>query len=107
MRFLNLIDGNARPTVRLRVLPSASGEHRAALLRQVADEAYAFVFKGILDTQNATYAELEDVFQNTYKMDSVVCRKCIKFFIELCEDAGILLSPQFTQECQKSCTSPE
>ena len=98
MRFLNLIDGNARPTARLRVLPSASGEHRAALLRQVAEEAYAFVFKGTLDTQNATYAELEDVFQNTYNMKSVVCRKCIKFFTEISKDAGISLSPQITKK---------
>jgi hypothetical protein len=98
MRFLNLIDGNARPTARLRVLPSASGEHRAALLRQVAEESYAFVLKGTLDTQNATYAELEDTFQNSYHMKSDVCRKCIKFFTEISKDAGIPLSPQITKK---------
>ena len=98
MRFLNLIDGNARPTARLRVLPSASGEHRAALLRQVAEESYAFVLKGTLDTQNATYAELEDAFQNSYHMKSDVCRKCIKFFTEISKDAGIPLSPQITKK---------
>ena len=83
---------------RLRVLPESTGEHRAALLRQVTEEAYAFVLKGTLDTQNATYAELADVFQNTYNMKSDVCRKCIKFFIEISKDAGISLSPQITKK---------
>jgi hypothetical protein len=98
MRFLNLIDVNSRPTARLKLLTGASGEHRAVLLRQVADEAYAFVLKGTLDIQNATYAELEDVFQNTYRMKSDVCRKCIKFFTEFSKDAGIPLSPQITKK---------
>ena len=98
MRFLNLIDVNSRPTARLRVLTEAKGEHRAALLRQIADEAYAFALKGTLDTQNATYAELEDVFQNTYRMKNDVCRKCIKFFTEFSKNAGISLSPQITKK---------
>jgi hypothetical protein len=98
MRFLNLIDANSRPTARLRVLPSASGEHRAALLRQMTEEAYAFALKGTLDTQNASYAELADVFQNSYHMKSDVCRKCIKFFTEISKDAGISLSPQITKK---------
>ena len=99
MRFLNLIDANTRPTPRLKLLVTdTSGEHRAALMRQVADEAYAFVLKGTMDTQNATYSELEDVFQNTYKMKSDVCRKCIKFFTEFSKDAGIPLSPHITKK---------
>ena len=59
MRFLNLVDVNARPTPRLKLLVSTTtGEHRTVLLRQVADDAYAFALKGTLDTQNASYAEL-------------------------------------------------
>lgn len=98
MRFLNLVDINSRPTPRLKVLTSTTGEHRAVLLRQVADEAYAFALRGPIDPQNATYAELEDVFKNTYRMKSDVCRKCIKFFVEFSKDAGIPLSPQITKK---------
>jgi hypothetical protein len=108
MQFLNMIDANAKPTPRLKLLVSGTtGEHRAALLRQVGDEAYAFIFKGNLDTQNATYAALEDVFQNAYPMKSDICRKCIKFFLEFSEDAGIPLSPQLTQKSQNPPTNPE
>lgn len=98
MRFLNLVDANSRPTPHLKVLVPATGEHRAALMRQVANDAYAFVLKGNLDLQNATYAEVEDVFKNTFRMKSDVCRKCIKFFTEYLKDAGIPLSPQITKK---------
>jgi hypothetical protein len=99
IRFLNIIDHGNRPTPVLKLLAISTGEHHAALLRQVAYEAYAFVFiKGKLDPQTATYAELEAVFQNTYQMDDDICHKCIKFFIEFCKDAGIPLSPEFSKK---------
>ena len=95
LRFLNMIDVNASLRPRLNLLMSGtSREHRAALLRQVADDAYGFVFKGTLDTQKATYDELEAVFQNTYHMKINVCYKCIQFFIDFSKDAGIQLSPE-------------
>lgn len=107
MRFLNLIDLDARPTFRLKLLVSGStGGYRAIILRRVADEAYSFVLKGVLDTQNATYSELESVFLDTYRIERDVCRKCINFFIDFCEDAGIPLSPQITQKQQKPRASP-
>ena len=93
MRFLKLINGGNRPTPRLKLLVSGTtGEHRAILLRQVADDAYAFVLRGTL-AQNSTYNELEDIFLSTYGMDGNVCRKCIKFFLEFSKEAGIPLSP--------------
>lgn len=98
LRFLNLMDDNTRPLPRLKLLSSVLNENRATLLRQVAEEAYAFVLKETLDTQNATYAELEDIFQDTYNMKSEVCRKCIKFFVEFSKDAGIPLSQYVTHK---------
>ena len=83
---------------RLKLLVSGiNGEHRAVLLRQIAEEAYAFVFRGISDLHNASYADLVHIFQNTYHMKIDVCRKCIKFFVEFSKDAGFPLAPQITQ----------
>jgi HTH-type transcriptional regulator/antitoxin HigA len=98
MKFLNLIDVNDMPTARLRFITEATGEHCVALLRQVVYESYAFVFRGALDTRNATYTELEDVFRNTYGIEHVVCNKCIQFFVDFCEDASIPLSSQITDK---------
>jgi hypothetical protein len=97
MRFLNLIDANSRATTQLKVLVPATGAHRALRLRQVAEEAYPFVFKG-LDVRKASYIELQNAFLNTYQMEDSVCRRCIKFFIELSADADISLSIQLIQE---------
>ena len=97
MRFLKLIDANSRATTELKVLVPATGAHRAARLRQVAEEAYPFVFKG-LDIRKATYGELQNAFLSTYQMKDSVCRRCIKFFIELSTDADIPLSLQLIQE---------
>lgn len=105
MRFLNLIDSNAKPMPRLKLLVSGlTGEHRAVVLRQTAEEAYAFVFKGILDLHNASYTDLVHVFQNTYHMKISVCRKCIRFFMEFSKDAGIPLAPQITKKRKMSYT---
>jgi hypothetical protein len=101
-----LIDQNNRPLPRLKLLASgATGEHRAAILRQVADETYPFIFRGTIDIRNATYAEVQDVFLNNYRMESSVCRKCIEFFVEFSKDAGIPVSPQLIKERQKLSTS--
>jgi hypothetical protein len=108
MRYLKLIDENNRPMPRLKLLASgATGEHRAAILRQVADETYPFIFRGTLDIRNATYAEVQDVFLNNYRMESSVCRKCIEFFIEFSKDAGIPISPQLIKERQKLSPNSE
>ena len=99
MKFLNYIDDDYRPKPRLKLLAAGTTkEHRAALLKQVADEAYAFVFNGKLDPQTAAYAELEAVFQNIYRTDDDICHKSISFFIEFCKDAGIPLSPEFSNK---------
>ena len=89
MRFLNLIDNNDRPTSRLRILIVATGEHRAALLRQISYESYPLIFKELSSNQTAAYAELEDIFQHTYGLETFNSRKCVKFFVDLAEDAGI------------------
>lgn len=89
MRFIHLIDNNDRPTSRLRILIVATGEHRAALLRQIVYESYPLVLKVILGNQNTTYAELKSIFRNTYGLDTVNCHKYVKFFVDFSKDAGI------------------
>ena len=68
MRFLNLIDVNARPTAAFEIIDFSHTEstvlHYYDRLRM---KPMPLSLKGTLDTQNATYAELEDVFQNTYR----------------------------------------
>jgi len=47
---------------------------RAQLLREMVTEAFDFVVKGPLDLESATYAQLEEVFHNTFRMTDDVSR---------------------------------
>lgn len=93
LRFLELIDDNGRPTPLLKTLASSEGEKKQSCLKEILQKAYKFVFESSLDPDNATYAQLEEVFQSNYRCASDVSRKCIKFFIALSDDAGVPLSP--------------
>lgn len=97
LRFLRLIDANGKPTEKLKPLVSAKGEQRAQLLREIVTEAFDFVLRSSLDLESATYAQLEEVFHNTFQLTDDVSRKCVKFFIAMASDAGMVLSPFITK----------
>jgi len=100
LRYLGLVDASHRPTAQLKSLASAKGEQRAALLKEITTGAFGFILQGSLDPQNATYAQLEEVFHDRFQCASEVTRKCIKFFITLSSDAGITLSPFITRRAK-------
>ena len=93
LRFLGLIDSEGIPMTQLVQLVSAEGSQRSDILKQIGYSAYSFLMDKSLDTQVATYAQLEKAFYNAYDVSGDVARKCIKFFIELESDAGVPLSP--------------
>ena len=93
LRFLGLIDSNNVPTTRLRQLVSARGAQKPEILRQITYTTFGFLAERSLDPQVATYSQLEEAFYKTYQVSGDVARKCIKFFVSLESDAGIVLSP--------------
>lgn len=98
LRFLDLIDANGFPTVKLRQLVGGKGSQRTELIKQVTHESYKFFFMSQVDPQTATYAQLEEAFHDNYQIASDVARKCIKFFIGLASDGGMKLSPFVTKK---------
>jgi len=97
LRFLGLIDNSSKPGSQLRSLVSAKDDQKSDLLREITSKAYSFVLQSSLDLQNATYAQLEEVFHDTFQLTPDVCRKCIKFFVSLAADARMPLSPFMTK----------
>ena len=93
LRFLGLMDAGGIPTDRLKQLVPAKGSQRTELIREIAFEAFDFVLKGSFELQTATYAQLQEIFHDTFQLTSDVSRKCIKFFVALASDAEIPLSP--------------
>lgn len=97
LRFLGLIDATGSPTSRLRPLAIASGEQKATLINEILTASYDFIQQSSLDLQSATYAQLKEAFNDRFQLTDDVRRKCIKFFIEMANDAGIVLSPFITK----------
>ncbi len=102
LRFLNLIDANAVPTVLLKELVGARGTIRSDTLKKISHESFTFLGNASFESEKATYSQLEEVFNDLYQVDRDVARKCIKFFTELAGDARIPLSPFITKKSKSS-----
>jgi len=102
LRFLNLIDSNGVPTNQLKDLVNSRGTIRADILRKLSQESFTFLMSNSFESEKATYSQLEEVFNDVYQVDRDVARKCIKFFTELSNDAGIPLSPFITKKSKSS-----
>lgn len=101
LRFLTLIDDNGIPTPRLKTLIFSQGPQRMDFLKQIAFDAYKPIL-GSIDTDKATYAQLDECFHNLYQLTGDVSRKCIKFFIELASESNITLSPFMVKKQKRS-----
>jgi hypothetical protein len=97
LRFLKLIDFNGKPSSQLKALVAARGEQRTSILKEIVTGSFGFIFQGALEPQNATYAQLEELFHSNFQCTNDVARKCIKFFIAISNDAQITLSPFITK----------
>jgi hypothetical protein len=102
LRFLNLVDANGVPTIQLKELVNARGAVKSDILKKVSHESFSFLVSNSFESEKATYAQLEEVFNEVYQVDRDVARKCIKFFIELANDSGIPLSPFITKKSKNS-----
>jgi len=105
LRFLYLIDVNGKPMEILKRLVEAKGEQRNKVLREIAEDSFGFVLKSSLDLESATYAQLVEVFHNTFQLTDDVSRKCVKFFIALANDAGLKISPFITRRTRSTRSS--
>ena len=106
LRFLNLIDPGGIPTGQLKELIVTRGAPRAEILRKISQQSFTFLTSNTFESEKATYAQLEEVFNEEYQVDRDVARKCIKFFIELANDAGLPLSPFITKKSKSSRSAP-
>jgi len=96
LHYLGLIDQNNQPTLTMQRLLTHDETERRQTLKGLVTDRFAFVPESLFDKQ-ATYQELDGVFCNTFPtLTPDLARKCIKFFVQLCEEAGITLSRLIT-----------
>lgn len=102
LRFLSLVDSNGVPTSQLKELTFARGADKTEILKKISHESFTFLLSNSFESDKATYAQLEETFHDIYQVDKDVARKCIKFFTELANDAGIPLSPFITKRSKNT-----
>lgn len=94
--FLNLINSEEVPTDRLKAYIRASGEERQHLLKDILVSSYQFLYDNF-DLKRATMSQLIERFSGIGTSGSTT-RKCITFFLKAAADAGIELSPHFSNK---------
>lgn len=96
LRFLGLTNNSSVPTDRLKRLVRASRgegqESKAAVLKDILQNAYPTLFAEDLDLKRATLGQLVERFQGLGAGRNIQ-RHCISFFLYLAADAEIELSP--------------
>jgi hypothetical protein len=97
--FLGLVDGTGAPTNRLKLLAGGVKDVRNTdILKQTCMDAFDFLFTGSFDLQTGTTTQMQKLFHSNFQISSSVCRKCIKFFIDMAREAEISLSPYITKQ---------
>jgi hypothetical protein len=103
LHFLGLIDTNDTPTVQLKQMVAAREEARTQALNKICFDSYRFLMGSSFDPKTATPSQLEGTFHEVYNMSKPdMVRKCIKFFIEIAQDAGIPLSPHIIKKSRRT-----
>ena len=91
LKFLGLIDGNAKSTDKLKQLVDASSENYGAALKNVLMESYNFLFEGEFSLEQTTGSEVETKFRTKGASGSTVT-KCMAFFLSAAKEANIKVS---------------
>jgi hypothetical protein len=91
LRFLGLIEDRGRPSHRLKELVNAASagqwsETFSTLLRQV----YAPMFA--IDLETATPSHFNEAFRKAFPAADAVVQKCVTFFLNAANDAGVKIS---------------
>jgi len=90
--FLKLTDLDGKPTPLMRKLVAAEGEDRKALMKQMLQGAYDFVFDEPNFLEEATGHMVADKFRAQGVSGSTVT-KTVAFFLAAAKDADVKVSP--------------
>lgn len=97
LRFLNLIDGDSKPTARMHEAVDASGDDAQwkAFVGRMLKEYYAPILAHPLTS--TTPSALKKEFELVFSGNPDVIGKAITFFIHAAKEAGLPLSPRLTE----------
>jgi hypothetical protein len=93
LRYLGLISDKGLPTESLTKYVTSEGIERQRTLREIVSRGYSFLLANqTMDLTRATTRQIEEEFVRIGAGGQTV-RKCIAFFMAICKEAEIPLSP--------------
>jgi hypothetical protein len=92
LRYLNLVNGEGKPTETLTQLAAAQGAEKQKVLTDLLKSAYPFVFNDKIDLERCTGKQIEEAFATT-GASSETLRKSLAFFLATAKQANLKLSP--------------
>lgn len=99
MRFLGLVDGERRATLKYAELIDALKENRGKyieMLSQIAWDAYKPILNNF-DWDTGTASELEKYFKDAGVSQGQMLTKTVRFVVKLWQEIGIAVSPHITK----------
>ncbi|MDA2930748.1 DUF5343 domain-containing protein [Acidobacteria bacterium AH-259-O06] len=104
LSYLDLVKDLGRPTQKLRKLLESGDTERKAVLREIVESSYDFVFDTTFGLRTATSHQAEELFQKTGASGETV-RRCIAFFLAAARDSGIPVSSYIKPHRRRKSTS--
>jgi hypothetical protein len=102
--YLGLLKSSGHPTEKMKKLLESEGTDRKAVLREIIETAYGFVFAHGFGLKTATSHQAEELFQKTGASGETV-RRCLSFFLAAAKDSGIPVSPYIKPHQRKRRTT--
>jgi hypothetical protein len=98
LKYLGFISDNNLPLEPMKIFVVAEGDDRKKLLKSVLSKSYPFLFDGHFDLSTATASQLREAIEAKTSATGETVSRCIAFFKDAAQDAGIAVSPYITQK---------
>jgi hypothetical protein len=102
LKFLGFISDNNLTLEPMRAFAVAEGEARKELLKTILEKSYPYLFDGKFDLKSATASQLREAIEANTGATGETVNRCIAFFKDASNDAGIAISPFITQKKPRS-----
>lgn len=104
LKYLGFISENNLTQDAMRSYVAAEGDERKGMLRAILKISYPYLFEKPFDLQSATASQLREMIEAHTGATGETVNRCIAFFKDAANDAGITVSPFITQKKPRSAS---
>lgn len=102
LKYLGFISENNLPLDSMKRFVASDEEDRKIALSAILQRAYPYLFGDGFDLESATASQLREAIENNTSATGETVNRCIAFFKDAAQDAGIVVSKYITQKKPRS-----